>query len=262
MNIIINNAQKAESFTGIFQHMKAFTESINIMFEKERMYVQSMDHSRVSIFELFLPAEWFDTYEHTQPGTIVIGINSTILFKMLNTRDKSQQIHLQYTTEEDKLSLHFTGENKADFDKHFEVSLMEIDSEMMTIPEIEYQAEFTIGSVNFASIINQLKMFGDSLDITCSEEKIMLYSSNLEQGKMFVEIKMDDLSSFIIDEGSEINLSYSLNLMHNICLYNKLAKDIEVKFSADYPMKIVYLLGGHEDAKIIFFLAPKINDQD
>ena len=261
MNIAITNLQKAETFAAIFQHIKVFTDNVNIMFEAERMYIQAMDTSRVSIFEIVLPAAWFDKYEQTNAANTTIGINTIILFKILNTRDKMQEITIDYSEDNtDKLFIHFTSENKAEFDKHFEVALMDIESEIMQIPETEYQAEFSIGSTVFANIINQLKLFGDSLDIKCNEEKIELCSNSMEQGKMSVEIQMDDLTSFVIDEGGELQLSFSLTFMHNICLYNKISKEMEVKIGADYPMKIVYQLPGHDDAKMVFFLAPKISE--
>jgi len=241
-----------------------------------------MDSARVSIFEIMLPAAWFDKYEQTNAANTTIGINTIILFKILNTRDKMQEITIDYSEDNtDKLFIHFTSENKAEFgqgsknpttnvigdrrspeafDKHFEVALMDIESEIMQIPETEYQAEFSIGSTVFANIINQLKLFGDSLDIKCNEEKIELCSNSMEQGKMSVEIQMDDLTSFVIDEGGELQLSFSLTFMHNICLYNKISKEVEVKIGADYPMKIVYQLPGHDDAKMVFFLAPKISE--
>jgi proliferating cell nuclear antigen PCNA len=261
MNIAITNLQKAETFAAIFQHIKVFTENVNIMFEAERMYIQAMDTSRVSIFEITLPSAWFDKYEQTNATNVTIGVNTTILFKILNTRDKMQEITMDFSDDNtDKLFIHFTGENKEEFDKHFEVALMDIESEIMQIPDIDYQAEFAIGSTIFANIVNQLKLFGDSLDIKCTEEKIELCSNNGDQGKMSVEIKMDDLTSFEIDEGRDLQLSFSLTFMHNICLYNKITKEIEVKISSDYPLKIVYKLPGHDDAKMFFFLAPKISE--
>ena len=108
-------------------------------------------------------------------------------------------------------------------------------------------------------------MFGDTMDISCTEEKIILASHSQDHGKMFVEIKIDDLSSFIIDENGSIDLSFSLNYLHNICLYNKIAKEIELKIAANYPIQIIYDLGSvvnAEKAEIKFYLAPKINDND
>jgi proliferating cell nuclear antigen len=263
MNLSITNQVKADCFALLFQHMKVFTEHINLMIQPERIYIQSMDTSHVSIVEVVLPKEWFDEYELKSQESITLGISSSLLFRVLNARDKTQNITLDYSkTEADKLNIHFTGDNKQEFDKHFELSLIDIDSEIMEIPTIEYQAELTLGSQNFANIINQLKMFGDNLDFKCSEKEIMLCSSSLEQGKMYVEIEIDDLSSFAIDENETIQSSFSLNFMHNIGLYNKLSKEIEIKISNSYPLKMIYKLPMSEDAQMIFYLAPKINEDD
>jgi len=263
MNIIINNSQKSDNFAMLFQHIKAFTEHINIIIEKDRMYIQSMDSSRVSIFEINLPADWFDEFSLTHDTNIVLGVSSSIMYRILNSRDKNQLIQLVYdANDSDKLVINYTGENKTEFEKHFEIPLIELDSDLLAIPDVDYQGEFSVSSSNFSSIINQLKMFGDTMDIHCSEEKIQLSSYSQEHGKMVVEIKIDDLTSFSINEGETINLSFSLTYLHHICLYNKLAKEIELKISSDFPMKIVYLLGGSDNARMSFFLAPKINDDD
>jgi proliferating cell nuclear antigen len=263
MNIVINNLQKTDTFANIFQHIKAFTENINIMFEKERMYIQSMDNSRISIFEIYLPNTWFDKYELSNNENIVIGINSLIFHRILNSKEKTQSIEFIFNKEDsDKLFVHFISENKAEFDKHFEVPLIELDYEMMEIPESENEAEFTISSMQFSNIVNQLKLFGDTMNVTCSEEKIFLYSYSQDNGKMFVEIKIDDLNSFIINEGQSIKLSYSLHYLHNICLYNKISEEIEIKLKENFPMKVVYKLNNDENSKMVFYLAPKIKDDD
>jgi hypothetical protein len=92
----------------------------------------------------------------------------------------------------------------------------------------------------------------------------MLGATSLESGKMHVEIKIDDLNTFAINEGGNLNVSFSLQYLHNICLYNKLAKEIEIKLSDSYPIQIVYDLGGEQgnNGKIKFFLAPKIKDDE
>jgi proliferating cell nuclear antigen len=242
--------------------MKLFTEHINIMFEKERVYVQSMDSARVSIFEITLPSSWFDVYEHTNETTIAIGINSTMLFRVLNTREKEQEVNFVFTEEEsDTLYINFTCENTSIFDKRFELPLIDLDCEFMAIPTTDSQADLSMPSAIFSSIMNQLKMFGDSLDIECTEEKIVLQSTSSESGKMLVDINIDDLTSYAINEGETMKLSFSLNVLHNICMYNRLSKDIEIHLTENFPMKLVYSLG-NEDAKISFYLAPKISDDD
>jgi proliferating cell nuclear antigen PCNA len=274
MDLVLYPSQKADTFAAVFQHIRLFCDHVNLVFEPSRLYMQCMDNAHVAILELDLPADWFDRYELTS-GAVTFGIHAGFLYRILAAREKDQQLHIVYSeADNDVLRLHFTsGESaakNASFDKHFEIPLLSLDSETMEIPGIEYAAEISISSSHFAGIINQLKMFGDTMEIQCSEDKIMLASNSQDQGKMFVEIRIDDVSAFAIDEGSELNLSFSLTYLHHICMYNKLAKEVELKFSESYPMQIVYILASSntkpesssesKDARLLFYLAPKIAD--
>jgi len=263
MNISIVDIQKAEIFAAIFQHIRVFTDNINIMFKSEQMYIQLMDSSHISIIEIVLPNTWFDLYKLTNDVSLTLGINATILFRILNSREKTQAIHIHYeNTDSDKLNIEFLSENKNEFNKFFEVPLIDIDTDLLQIPEMEHSAEFTISASHFSNIINQLKLFGDTMEIQCSEEKIVLYSHSQDSGKMSVEIKIDDLTSFSINEGENVKTSFGLTYLNNICLYNKIAKEIEIKITENAPLKIVYLINGQPDAKMTFYLAPKIDDDD
>jgi len=260
MNVVIKNQQKAECFSGLFQHIRLFTEHINIMFETDKVYFQSMDSSRVSIFELYLPATWFDTYEHTHDTAVAIGISSTLLFKILNTREKGQETKLVFDGEQsDKLFVDFTCENPAIFDKKFEIPLMDLEQDVMQIPEMDSQAEFSLCSTNFSNLINQLKLFGDTLEIECTEEKIKLHSVSQDAGKMQVEIDINELTEYAIEENETVKLSFSLTILHNVCMYSKISKNVNLYLKDNFPMKICYALGDN-DAKLTFYLAPKMSD--
>ena len=119
MNISIVDIQKAEIFAAIFQHIRVFTDNINIMFKSEQMYIQLMDSSHISIIEIVLPNTWFDVYKLTDDVSLTLGINATILFRILNSREKTQAIHIHYeNTDSDKLNIEFLSENKNEFNKY------------------------------------------------------------------------------------------------------------------------------------------------
>jgi proliferating cell nuclear antigen PCNA len=262
MEISITNVGKAEQFAQLFQHIRLFTEHVNLSFEKDRMFMQSMDSARISVFELVLPSTWFDTYTLTADASITIGLNVSMLFKILNTRDKIQEIFLKLTTiESDTLFVDFTCNNKSVFDKRFELPLMDIDCEVMQIPETNSDADLSINSGVFSSLVNQLKLFGETLEIQCTEEKITMHSISHETGKMTVDIDIDDLTAYSITEGEIMKLSFGLTMLHNICMYSKLSTEIDICLTANFPMKIVYALGDN-NAAFTFYLAPKINEDD
>lgn len=260
MNIVLSNSDKADRFAYVFQHMKLFTEQINIMFEETRMYIQAMDNAKVSVFEIDISSTWFDKYERTGDSNVCLGINASTLYKILNTRDKSQELSIVYDAEEsDKLAMCFSSKNKAVFDKNFVIPLIDIDEQLMQIPVSESQAEIAINSTNFANIISQLRLFGDTIDISCNEEQILLSSNSIDSGKMTVEISMDDLDEFSINDGATLNLSFSLAQLHNICMYHKIGKDVQIKWINDFPMQINYSIDD-DLLKLRFYLAPKMSD--
>ena len=97
------------------------------------------------------------------------------------------------------------------------------------------------------------------MNIQCSEEKISICSKGV-CGEMLVNIPIDDLSEYSISEGENINVSYSLNYLAKMCMTTKLSSEIEFGVSAQFPMRIKYDLG--EGSQVMFFIAPKIEDDD
>lgn len=274
-NLAVSEPSKARAFSAIFQNMKHFCDHVNIVFEKGRAYAQGMDNSHISIFELFIPSSWFDSYNHPNEDNIVVGINVGLFYKILNTRDEGQEIFIKYDSEkQDKLYLHFitsSSTSKTLFDKHFELPLIEIDTEMMSIPEVEYAAEFSLTSAVFSGIVGQLKQFGADMIIKCNEQEIRLSAKSTDTGNMSVVVPIDDLSLFAINEGETLNLSFSLSHLHNICSFHKVSDSINLKISDNYPLMATYLLektGDDDDddvtqkARIVVFLAPRLSDND
>lgn len=279
MDLQIIEPGKTDIFVAIFQHISKFTEHMNLMFEKERLFVQAINTSHIVILEIYLPREWFSKYE---TDGCKIGVNSALFYKVLKKREKTQTIYISCASTNDKMHFHFTGPDKTIFDKQFEMPLIDLDTEILDIPHIVHQAEFSLSTEKFANLVSQLKEFGDNLEIACSEEKIALCSHSSENGKMGAEISIDDLEEFSIDEGEKLRIDFSLRYLHDICQYQRLTKRVEIKLSADFPMMILYRLGDALDAedlpdertdeiissstwkapRMVFYLAPKVSEED
>jgi len=263
MFLKINNPLRAEMFSILFQNLKIFSDNVNISFSEDGLDLQCIDGGQVAIMEVSIGKEWFDEYalEDEDDGTLIIGANTVIISKIVGTRDKIQDIYIGCKRGDDKLTLIFTSENKDVYDKRFEMPLIDLDMDIMEIPEMDYEAEFSLPSSIYANLISQLKLFGDSMDVDCSESSITLHSNSIESGKMSTEISIDDLNEFSIDENAELNLSYTLDRMYNVTQFHKIASDIELKFKQDFPVQLKYNLGT-DDAYVVFYIAPKISDCD
>jgi len=290
MNIIIKNQMKADIYVSIFQYISKFTENMNLMFQTDRLYMQSINTSHVVILELSLPKEWFDIYEISE-NSLILGVNTTLFYKVLKKREKNQQIKMCYnntannTSMSDRLQFFFSADKDKDkdkdedkktkkedeliFDKDFEIPLFDIDEELLSIPDIDYQAELSLSTDKFANLISQLKDFGETLEIECSEDMIILSSHSSENGKMITRILIEDLTEFSIEENEIIQMEFALKYLYDICLYQKISKFVELKISKDFPMRIMFPLGSDTDdatnetstnATFLFYLAPKMSD--
>jgi len=277
MDIYIRTPQKADQFASIFQN-KDVADVVNIFFNKKQMFIQSMDKSSVILSEVYLQSTWFDQYD-MMDESVTIGISSKILHMVLKTREKNQTIQLHYSSEEsDKLFLYFHSEQKNEYDKNFELPLIDLTSDILEIPPCNYTAEVTYSSDRFFGIVSQLKSMGDTVDIRCSEEKIIFSSQSLEKGKMSIEMLIDEVESFAIEEGETIHISFSLRYMEMICSYHKIAKEVELKFISGKPICVTYFFEEDEEgegeeegesekeskvrARILFYLSPKMDDDE
>lgn len=256
MEIEIYNNVHAEAFCSIFQHIKLFTEHINLTFEKDRLYMQSMDSGNITIVELNLPNTWFDKYSiHT--NSIVLGINANMFHKVLSIREKGQHVRLLVDQNaNDKLTIDFTEGSKDCFDKSFELPLMDIDTDLLAIPEFSTDVVINFESAKFATIINQMAIFNDTVDFHCSPNGIICKSCGNESGKMEVSIGNEFIETSITDE---IKLGFALHKLHDICMYSKLSKKVTILLTENFPIKFVYTIGDTE-GKMMFYLAPKIDN--
>ena len=177
MKLQISDHGRAEIFTNLFQHIKLFTDYINITFDKEKMYIQTMDSGRVSIFEIYLPKAWFDIYEFNVQENIVMGINANVLFKVLNTRHKQQEVNIVFQEGSDILNIHFTNDDKSIFDKHFELHLMEIDTELLQIPNFESDVDISIPSTTLQQLLVNYKFSAILLNSNVQKKKYNCFLS-------------------------------------------------------------------------------------
>jgi len=74
-----------------------------------------------------------------------------------------------------------------------------------------------------------------------------------------VEIDINELTEYAIEENETVKLSFSLTILHNVCMYSKISKNVNLYLKDNFPMKICYALGDN-DAKLTFYLAPKMSD--
>ena len=259
MQFTIRDEQTASKFSFLLQNLKIFAETINFVFQPGYLYIQSMDKAHVMLFEINLEKSSFDEYDVAE--NVTIGLNTNILSKLLSIREKGHSIHFS-KSKSDTIDISFHSDDKNIYNKDFTIPLVDIDYEQMQIPKSEDTAEFALPSLKFHNIIQQLKLFGENGSIYCDEQVIKLGSNSLDSGNMEVNIDINDISEYSIDEGAKVELSFTLLYLSNISLFNKLSKEIHIYLIENNPIRITYYFNDDNNTmnSISLYLAPSLDN--
>lgn len=269
MNFLLRDNKKCEQFVSTFTNIRTFAESVNIAIHEDRLYAQGMDPSHVSLFEIVLLREWFDAFE-TKGGTQHIGISLSVLQKILKTWKADHSIELSCKKDNAKLDIRFHGKQK----KSFKVPLLDMDIELLHIPEINHPLQSCIASNTWKDILDELIMFGDSVSMTCDNNKMRLKAKDEELSclmKNTIDKKLFQYYSFNVDEYDEIHVTYSLRYLIKACAFHKVASQLSIYMDPNVPLQLTYYFentnmdesdGENEENYVRFYIAPKEMDDD
>jgi proliferating cell nuclear antigen PCNA len=266
MKIQINDKKKKDVFVSLFQILKNCSSVISVKITADVLHIQGMDKSHVCLFDAKINSTWFSSFEIKKD--VKLSFDSSVFYSIISSKSDSQDLIITMDdNNEDTIHIHFIPQEneskKGDFKgndcfkKFFKMPLIEYDYEEMSIPSVEYDAEFSLSSKQISEMFSQLNNFGNDIVIKCSEEEICL-TTNGTSGEMRVDIPIDDLSGYSIIEGEAIVLTYSLSYINKMCITNKLSNDVEFSLSNNCPMMIKYDLG--DNSTLHFFMAPKMNE--
>lgn len=262
MKLVITEPTKVKAFATIFKQLKNVTADVNIDFTEDTMYIQGMDSAHACLFELLLQKEWFTEYTVNKP--FAMGIHCEFMFKMIECLEDGQKITMYMKETADKLSVDFDSlEDSNTIRKSFEMPLMNIDSEHLQVPEMDYEADISILSDEFSDLISQLNIFGDDLQVNCNMETIDLTASG-EMGKMTAAIKEENIVEYAIEEDIIVNLTISIKFIQTMCGFSKISDVAYLHCSNNSPVKLHYSLDDEDSGDscnyVRFFVAPKLDE--
>tara|TARA_B100001093_G_scaffold518769_1_gene604842 strand:- start:1675 stop:2475 length:801 start_codon:yes stop_codon:yes gene_type:complete len=265
MKIVISSKGKVTKFIQIFRNLKDICNDVNINVSEYGMYAQGMDSSHISLFEFKMVPSWFDVYE--VEGTDTLGVHCSLLFTVFDCIEEGQHIEILRKRGSDTFNVNLAGSG---YQKEFQLGTIDIETEMMSIPEMEYDADIKMVSKDFSDLIGQVSKFGQDVNVKCND-KIELIGSSEELGKIKIIIEDDNIISYEVVEDCDLEMAYAIEFIKRFTQFSNINSEVYVHFSMNSPMKVCYNLdtwmendGDDEDEKINnfirFYLAPKMDE--
>ena len=145
------------------------------------------------------------------------------------------------------------------FSKSFEMKTFDIENQLLGIPEYDYSVDLILPAKVCVSLSQELSMFNDNVRIICSQDNVELIASG-NTGKMKVNMDIDDVIEYAIEEGVQLDITYSIQYFQLMCQFHKLADKVTLGFSENLPMTMMYELD--ETSSMKFYLAPVMDDDN
>ena len=134
-----------------------------------------MDGNHISLVSLKLESCNFEHYECS--NTFKVGINILNFYKLIKIVGNNDTISLWITTDnsaELKIIIENTEKNSI---TEFDLRLLDIDEEELTIPDTEFETIITMPSTDFQRYCRDMVILGDTIMIESIGSKLVLKES-------------------------------------------------------------------------------------
>jgi proliferating cell nuclear antigen len=180
------------------------------------------------------------------------------LAKILKCAGNDDSVTMKADDDGDVVNFLFEGEDRT---SDFEMKLMDIDSEHLSIPETEYKCVVQMPSGEFQRIVRDLSVLGDTCTISVTKEGVKFtVSGDLGTGNMMRKQntsseKKEERTS--IDMEEPVELTFALQYLTSFTKATPLSDSVTLHMSKEVPLMVEYKVEafGH----LRFYLAPKID---
>lgn len=265
MSFSITNTELAGKFVAMLKGISVLCDTITIRFTSDRLVAQGMDSSHCSLFEFKLEKDWFT--EYTVEAETVVSLNLAIISKIVAMRQPKQEVAMCVSG--DKFEIEYKSEVADEFNRAFAIPTVDIECEVMEIPERDSEVDLTLMSSKFAQIVNQMSVFGDVIDFATANDDMTMVTEG-DQGTMRVGLDETDLEEFSITEGTVLHQSFALRYLAMFAAFSKVNSFVRLSLTEDnpiiakYPLDVNVAADPNMDSEnyIRLYLAPKISDMD
>ncbi len=222
--------------------------------DSEKLELIAMDPANVAMVAFQILSSAFTEYKVDKPVEIALNLDS---FKQILRRAKpSDHLIIELDEEKNKLNIKIKGEST----RTFSLGLIDLGERQHKVPKLTYPVNINTSTYVFDEAIEDMSIFADSVVFTVNKERLIVESeSRINNAK--VEILNDGETKINWGETEEGNVKskYSIEYLKKISKGSKLADNVLLQFSNDYPLRVEFKAKDKLD--LVFILAPRVSEE-
>lgn len=248
----------------IMESVKELVNDANFDVTSAGISLQAMDNSHVALVALFLRSDGFEHYRADR--NIALGINLANMSKVLKCAGADDIITLKSEDGGDTVTFMFENPKQTRI-SHFQLKLMEVDSEHLGIPDTDYDCVVKMPSSEFQRICREITTMGDTVKISATKEGVKFFvQGDIGNGSIICKqnTSVDEESESInIKVKNDVALTFALRYLNTFAKATPLSSSVTLKMSPDVPLAVEYKIDtqdGGNMGSVRFYLAPKVED--
>mgnify|MGYP006267764139 CR=1 FL=1 len=240
---------QASAFRTVFEVLKDIINDINLVFRPDGVLVVTLDTARVTLVHMFMPAENFE--EYTCDRECTAGLNVANTYKLLKSVTNTDTLTMSI---DDQYILHMVVENTTKKSRtSFQFRLLDINDDMLSVPEIDMNVLTTIPSVDFQRITRDMHNLGQDMYIQRTQNTLELTcEGGFANQKTVLEC---------IEPGPKnpVGNVFSLKYINMFTRATSLCASVQLmQHAEDENMPIVFRYNIANLGELKFYLAPKV----
>jgi proliferating cell nuclear antigen len=242
-------------FRASVEALKEFLPQAILRISNEGIRINGMDTSHVCFIDYLLAAVDCSIINITKP--YVIGINMNILSRTLSSVGQGDYVSLSLNKEENKLIISYTN-NKISKKVVYEVPMIDINEDIIGIPELAYVASISAKTTDISSIIKEVSHFGDTIVCRLDEDGFHI-SSEGDAGKVNQTLENTEERDMELTDNF-VEASYASKFLLMIMKGgNALSSNTQIEFDPTRPLRATFRFCS--TSYFIAYIAPKIIEE-
>jgi proliferating cell nuclear antigen len=240
----------------LFEVLKEIVHDVSLRFDSTGVRLLTMDGARCALVYLKLRAESFEEYHCT--SSFDVGINMASMFKLVRTTGSHDTVTMYMdasSTNELGITIQNAEKNSI---TDFKMKLLDVDSEEIKIPDVDFDSVITMPSAYFQRICRDMLNISDTMTISSQGTQLVLGCNGDFARQETVIGEADAGMSVSAKSNKKIEGRFSLKYLSLFCKAANLCNTIELFLKESYPLILKYNVASL--GEIRFCLAPKVDD--
>ena len=239
---------QASAVKAVFEVLKDIINDVNVYFTEDGVRILTLDTARVTMVHMFLNAENFEEYECSTE--VSAGMNMSNVYKLLKSVSGADTLSMRVEGR-DFLDMEIQNPAKKTSTK-FKLKLMDINEDILEVPDIEMNVITTLPSIDFQKIARDMGNLSTDMEIIRDAETLVLSC----QGDFADQKTVIEYPENVARTGGIYSLKY-INLFTKATSMSSSVQLMQDNTREEMPIIFRYTIANLGDLR--FYLAPKMD---